>query len=614
MNQNKITKISFKRKSQYLNSLFKTIPTNTYINKFLPNTGATTMEIKAKRHSIIIEPNVPVIEGKEELHNKDVLKVIGVHEDVTYFHIRDYLNSDVQYKKIITTPESYPKVKTAIDKSKFNRYKDFFILLDECERVIQDCVYRKKITLPFDDFFQYKGKAMISATPLIPSDPRFAKFKQIQIVPKFDYKKELTLVTTNSLILSLRKYMDQNPDEHYFIFLNSTEVAASIITALDIKSESNMYCARESVYSLKINNFPNSYERIPQIDDRTESFKKYNFFTSRFFSAVDIKLKYKPTVILLTDTIHAFHSTLDPITESVQILGRLRNGIKKAVHISTTNLPFKPRTLGESKAYLEGCEKTYQDLQALHKSCTNEGGIATLKEALERVEYAEYLNEDGSKNHFMWDNFINEERVKAYYHTKERLVAAYSKCKHFKMTYSEDEFPKIELVLNRLTKSLSHNLTCRKVCEALEDLTYSSEKYTVENILYVHKQIERSFPDVIKAYNALGYHKMQSLEFNKFKIKKAIYAKKSESEKGNLQFLNLLKLEFEVGSSYPSQIIIRVLRRIITDLNLSLKPEITLLKEFFELGPRTSVERTTDMSTGKKKDIKGYTVLKRNFN
>ena len=182
------------------------------------------------------------------------------------------------------------------------------------------------------------------------------------------------------------------------------------------------------------------------------------------------------------------------------------------------------------------------------------------------------------------------------------------------MTYSEDQFPKIELVLNRLTKSLSHNLTCRKVCEALEELVYSSDKYTVENILYVHKQIERSFPDVIEAYNALGYQKMQSLEFNKFKIKKAIYAQKSESEKGNLQFLNLLKLEFEVGSSYPSQIIIRVLRRIITDLNLSLKPEITLLKEFFELGPRTSVERTTDMSTGKKKDIKGYTVLKRNFN
>jgi len=613
MIQNKISKISLKRKSQYLDSLFKTIPTNTYINKFLPNTGATTMEIKAKRHSIIIEPNVPVIEVKEEFHNSEVLKVRGVHEEVTYFDILNYLNSDVEFKKIITTPESYPKVKSAIDKSSFNRFKDFFILLDECERVIQDCVYRKKILLPFDDFFQYKGKAMISATPLIPSDPRFKKFNQVQIVPKFKYKKELTLVTTNSLILSLRKYMNKNLDEHYFIFLNSTEVASSIITALDIKSESNMYCARESVLNLKINQFQNSYERIPKIDDKVDPFKKYNFFTSRFFSAVDIKLEYKPTVIMLTDTVQAFHSILDPMTESIQILGRLRNGIKRAVHISTTNLPFKPRTSGESKAYLEGCEKTYQDLQALHKSCTNEGGTATLKEALERVEYAEYLNEDGSKNYFMWDNFINEERVKAYYHSKERLVAAYSHSKHFKMTYSEDEFPKIELVLNRLSKSLSPNLTCRKVCEALEELVYSSDKYTVENLLYVHKQIERSFPDIFEAYNALGYKKMQSLEFNKFKIKKAIYAQKSDSEKGNLQLLNLLKLEFEEGSSYPSQIIIRVLRKIISDLNLTLKPEINLLHEFFELSPRTTVERTTDMSTGKKKDIKGYTILRRNF-
>lgn len=106
---------------------------------------------------------------------------------------------------------------------------------------------------------------------------------------------------------------------------------------------------------------------------------------------------------------------------------------------------------------------------------------------------------------------------------------------------------------------------------------------------------------------------MQSLEFNKFQIKKAIYAQKSNTEKGNLQFLNLLKLEFEVGSSYPSQIIIRVLRKIISDLNLTLKPEINLLHEFFELSPRTTVERNTDMSTGKKKDIKGYTILRRNF-
>jgi hypothetical protein len=329
MIQDNTIKLNLTRKKQYIDSIIKTLPTNTYINKFLPNTGATTMEIKAERHSIIIEPNVPVIEGKEEFHNQEVLKVIGVYEDVTYFDIRDYLNSGVRYKKIITTPESYPKVKSAIDKSSFNRYNDFFILLDECERVIQDCGYRNKIILPFDDFFQYKGKAMISATPLIPSDPRFNKFKQIQIVPKFNYKKALSLVTTNSLLLSLRKYLDQNPDEHYFIFLNSTEVAASLINALDIKSDSNIYCARESVYKLKINNFENSFERITKTGFKQETFRKYNFFTSRFFSAVDIKVDYKPTVIMLTDTIHAFHSTLDPITESVQILGRLRNGIKK---------------------------------------------------------------------------------------------------------------------------------------------------------------------------------------------------------------------------------------------------------------------------------------------
>lgn len=36
------------------------IPSKCVINKVLPGLGATHTEITAKRHSIIIEPNVPV--------------------------------------------------------------------------------------------------------------------------------------------------------------------------------------------------------------------------------------------------------------------------------------------------------------------------------------------------------------------------------------------------------------------------------------------------------------------------------------------------------------------------------------------------------------------------
>ncbi len=603
-----IQKIALKNKKSYLSSIFKVIPTNTYINKFLPNTRATTLELESRRHSIIIEPNVPVIIGKEDLYNKNVLLVRGAYENVKFNDIIDYLNSDVPFKKIITTPESYPKVRSAINNTSFNLYKDFFILLDECEKIIQDCVYRKKIILPFDDFFKYTNKAMISATPLMPSDPRFKKFKHIQVVPKFNYKKSLSLVTTNSILISLRKYIEQTPDKHYFIFLNSTQVIASLIKALDIKDESAVYCSRESVIELKINDIPDCSERLPKIEGKNGPFKKFNFFTSRFFSAVDIMLPYKPTVIMLTEVNFAFHSILDPTTEAVQILGRFRNGFKKAVHITNIDQIRKPKTVCVSKAYLEGCEASYIELKMLHKAATSEGGKATLKEALERVEYAQFIYEDGSKNYFMWDNYVNEERVKAYYSSKERLITAYKYCKHFRVQHSPEQYPYIDLLLNPLAKEISEKKTWEKVCEALQEVFDNSTSYTLENIEYFYKQIDRSFPEILEAFRTLGHSKIFELGYNKYKIRKEIYELKSEEEKGNIQLLNKLKLEFAEGSGYPSQIIIRVLRMIINELNLSLKPSINLLREFFDLGPRTTLERSSH-----RKDVKGYKILKMKF-
>ena len=46
---------------QYLTEVLPEIPTNTILYKKLTGLGATYGEITAKRNSIIIEPNVPVI-------------------------------------------------------------------------------------------------------------------------------------------------------------------------------------------------------------------------------------------------------------------------------------------------------------------------------------------------------------------------------------------------------------------------------------------------------------------------------------------------------------------------------------------------------------------------
>ena len=51
-------------KIQYLTEVLPQIETNTILCKTLTGLGATYSEIKAKRHSVIIVPNVPPIIGK----------------------------------------------------------------------------------------------------------------------------------------------------------------------------------------------------------------------------------------------------------------------------------------------------------------------------------------------------------------------------------------------------------------------------------------------------------------------------------------------------------------------------------------------------------------------
>ena len=70
-------------KIQYLTEVLPQIETNTILCKTLTGLGATYSEIKAKRHSVIIVPNVPPIIGKckDPKHKNDNL--FGVKQGVT---------------------------------------------------------------------------------------------------------------------------------------------------------------------------------------------------------------------------------------------------------------------------------------------------------------------------------------------------------------------------------------------------------------------------------------------------------------------------------------------------------------------------------------------------
>ena len=284
---------------------YKNIPSNVILDKTLTGLGATYTELHSQRNSIILEPNVPVILEK----TKDNPDWLAVWEKCTQKQVETYLKSPSKNKKLICTPESFLKIRKAADKLHINIYSDYFCLMDECEKYIQDVDYRKRITQPVYDFFQFQNKALVSATPLEMRHQELVNqnFRKLRIIPDYDYRKNLELIVTNSYDKTVKSKLDDLRDSSCIcIFLNSTNGINKIINTLQL-TDYKVFCSNQSVNKLKEREFEDVYEML-------EPLAKYNFFTCRFFSALDIKLKQNPDILILTDLNEAIYTMIDPFT------------------------------------------------------------------------------------------------------------------------------------------------------------------------------------------------------------------------------------------------------------------------------------------------------------
>lgn len=141
-------------KGQKLADIMPEIASNINLAKKFPGIGATYLEIHSPRPSILIEPNVPVIQGKCAKSEKD-FKLFGVYEGVSVDKITRYLQEPHTYHKLMTTPESFQKVKEAINNVGIDLHSHFFCLMDESHLLVKDVDYRENIVLPMNDFFLF---------------------------------------------------------------------------------------------------------------------------------------------------------------------------------------------------------------------------------------------------------------------------------------------------------------------------------------------------------------------------------------------------------------------------------------------------------------------------
>lgn len=561
------------KKGQYLSDILPEIESNIILSKRLPGIGATTLEILTERNSIIVVPNVPVIQCKCQKHHT----LFGVHENVTANDVKNYITESKDCYKIMTTPESFPKIKKACEELGMNIYRNFFCLLDECHQLIKDVDYRLDIVLPIDDFFQFERKALVSATPLEFSEPRFVaqKFETVRIEADYDYRLETVLSHTNNVYQTIKAYLEEERNTVCF-FINSVNIIHALIRQLGISDESSVFCAPKSSLKLKTEfKFENTYTEW-----QAENMRRYNFFTGRFFNAFDLELDYLPDVVLVTDVFSSQYTMLDIGTDCIQIMGRFRNGISSLTHIYNTDKNITVKSKEQIEWEISAHEHAYNTLNTLYKNAGNEWERRAFGEAMDSLPFSKLLYPNGEKNWFAIDNRINEELTESRYSEQELIEEAYRSshifipfCCGYYYTFEDTERLRI------INSPVSVKEKRKQFIDIMSRFQIPYSEYEQDTI----NQIRQIDSLIVEAFETLGKEEIERLDYSTKRIQEALILKRRKGNKA----IQLVKNSFMVKQKYTCKEIEEELTRIYGLLNIHPEKKIkgSMILDYFQALP-----------------------------
>ena len=556
------------KEGQFLSNVLSEIPTDCILSKRVPGCGATTLELKTNRNSIIIVPNVPVIQSKEKKEPYPK----GVYEDVTVSEVVTYLKENIRYK-IMTTPESFGKIKVACEKCNINIYSEFFLLMDECHQLVKDVDYRNFIVLPMADFFKFKNKAMVSATPLGFSDPRLKKFETLEVRADYDYQQEITVINAYNTTKAIGEYLESHQNGTVCFFVNSITQIYSIMRHFKLLEDSTVYCAPKSVTKLKEGyDFTNAYKEWS-----AETMKRYNFFTGRFFSAFDLELTYKPDLVMITDPYLSPYTMLDVDTDCIQICGRFRYGISSATHIYRVNPEICVKSKEQVEQDIHDLEIGYNTLRRYYKNADSREDRMAFGQVIDIHPFRQYLYSDLTKNCFRIDCKVNEVLVEGKYKSELTVTDWYNDCHYFTPTFevcnSNENDEKMEIIKS------AH--TIRDKRKKIVEILSQFEQPLSENAFDFINKIRKIDPFIVEAFELLGRKGIEEQNYNQQKINEKIIMKQ---RRGN-RAIRLIMNSFKVGNSYTNDYIKDELTRIFDMLEIH--PERTvkgsMIKDYFQV-------------------------------
>lgn len=574
-------------KGQFLADIFAMLPSNSIIRKNVTGIGATTLEINSLRNSIIVLPNLPVIYQKSSKHNG----ILGLHGDTTILDIIQYLSDDeLQYKKILTTPESFYKLIEAFINQNIDFKKEYFLLFDECDKICKDFSFRKTIMLPMNHFFSFENKAFISATALLPRDPRFElqSFELVNIVPNYEIATDISLYKTNNANYTFNYLVGKNLRKRtYFIFCNSINLITHIINSKGIGSESSIFCGETSAEKITRSVFKHVGAKLDE-----SKFSTYNFLTSRFYSALDINFDKDVDIFIISDLGIAEHTIVDPSTDAIQIIGRFRNSeIKKRVSIIATEDPnLKSFSEETCLRVIDANKSTYDTIRTFADTLSSEETKQVIEELNELLDYNRFLYKDGSLNYFAMDNYIYQHNINGLYKDFTNLKEQYESIQISNTNLKFFNIKEYGEITSKMASSSEKLLVIRgkkfktivrEIMKILDSLK-STNQYDITGYEEVKADLKKVHYDIVNAYDLLDHNILRLVE-NQFELKREMLKSINSKLPSNFPFLKDLQTEFILGEKLCQDEIISRFRTCIEKHNLAIKPTLKRLEKFILL-------------------------------
>lgn len=318
-----------------LGDIFCTTPYGL-IKKNVTGIGATTLELRSQRNSIIVVPTKNLAYNKWETgYNKETGKnvylyvgsAIGILKNSDSYDIERYINdATITYKKILVVADSLPKVMRLIDPAKW------FIMVDEIDMYQTDSSFRPSLEDAIDYYFRFpqKNRCLVSATIRPFFNPQLQEEPLIDINYAVNNPRHLTICCSDNIRANVKeqipKLLEQYPDDKIAIANNHLTSILKIIALLpeELQQKCSILCGESS--KDKAGEY---YKEL--VDNLLPS--QITFFTSTYFVGVDID---EPFHLISISDPERLYTLLSP-ERLKQIAGRCRPGLLSEYVVYSTN-------------------------------------------------------------------------------------------------------------------------------------------------------------------------------------------------------------------------------------------------------------------------------------